>query len=88
MSNLYFILAILCIAWGIVSAIVITEFVSRRGVKIDFLLYRLLMLKYVRQYYKITTAESGKPGPWFYSYLISMNLALVYVILGIALKYV
>jgi len=86
MSNLFFVLAILSVAWGIVSAIAIASFLSRRGTKINFLFFRILILKYIHQYHKITTQENGKPGPWFYSYIISMNLALVFAIVGLVLK--
>jgi hypothetical protein len=86
MSNLFFILAIPAVAWGIVSSIVIAAFLSGRGIKIDFLFFRVLVLKYIRQYRKISTEENGKPGPWFYAYIISMNLALVFVIIGIVFK--
>ena len=86
MSNLFFILAIASVAWGIVSSIAITAFLSKRGIKIDFLFSRILVLKSIHQYHKITTEENGKPGPWFYSYIISMNLASVFVIVGIVLK--
>ena len=82
MSDLFFILAILGVTWGIVSSIVISSFLSKRGVKINWLLFRILVLKYVHQYHSITTQENGKPGPWFYSYIVSMNLALLFVILG------
>ena len=30
--------------------------------------------------------ENGKPGPWFYSFVVSMNLALVLAIVGFVLK--
>jgi hypothetical protein len=86
MSNVLFILAILNAAWGIVSAIAITSFLSTRGIKINFLFFRVLVLKYIHQYHKITMQENGKSGPWFYSYIISMNLALAFAIVGIVLK--
>ncbi len=86
MSNLFFVLAFLSVAWGVVSSIVIASFVSRRGIKINFLFFRILMLKYIHQYHKITTQENGKAGPWFYSYIISMNLALVCAIVGLVFK--
>ena len=82
MSDVFFALAIVGVFWGIVSSIVISSFLSRRGVKINLLFFRILVLKYVHQYHSITTQENGKPGPWFYSYIISMNLALLFVILG------
>lgn len=86
MSNLFLTVAILSVAWGIVSAITIASFLSSRGIKINLLLFRVLVLRYLHQYHGITTQENGKPGPWFYSYIISMNLALVFAIVGIVLK--
>jgi hypothetical protein len=79
-------MALVSVAWGIVSMIVITSFVSERGTKINFFLYRLYIFKYVNQYKKITEAENGEPGAWFYSFIISMNLALVLTIVGAILK--
>jgi hypothetical protein len=86
MSDFFFAVAILGVFWGIVSSIVISSFLSKRGVKINLLFFRILVLKYIHQYHSITRQENGKPGPWFYSYIISMNLALVFVIVGIVLR--
>ena len=86
MSELFFILAILSAVWGVVSSIVLASFLSNRGIKINWLFFRILMLKYIHHYHRITTQENGKPGSWFYSYIISMNLALVLAIVGIVLK--
>lgn len=86
MSNLFLTLAILSAVWGIVSAMVIVSFLASRGNKINLLLLRVLILKYLNQYHSITSQENGKPGPWFYSYILSMNLALVFAILGLVLR--
>lgn len=86
MSDLFFVLAILGVIWGVVSSIVIASFLSKRGIKINLLFFRILVLKYIHQYHSITRQENGKPGPWFYSYIISMNLALAFVILGMVLN--
>jgi hypothetical protein len=86
-SDLFLGVALLSVGWGIVSGIVITNFVSERGTKINFFLYRIYIIKYVNQYKQITEAESGKPGPWFYSFVISMNLTLVFAFLRILLKF-
>jgi hypothetical protein len=85
-SNTLFILAIGCAVWGVVSSIVITAFLARRGVKINYVFIKVLILKYIHQYRKITMQENGRPGPWFYSYIVSMNLALVLAIIGIVFK--
>jgi len=88
MSHTFFILALASAVWGVVSSIVITAFLARRGVKINYVFIKVLILKYVHQYRKITLRENGRPGPWFYSYVISMNLALVLAIVGFMLKIV
>jgi hypothetical protein len=85
-SEIFLVSALICVFWGVVSSINITVFLSRRGVKINFFLYRLLIFKYVHQYSQITTEENGKPGFWFYSYVVSMNLALVLAIVGALFK--
>ena len=86
MSNVFFGIAVASVVWGIVSAIAMASYISRRGHKISILLFRLLIFKYIHQYYEITTQENGKPGTWFYSYITSMNLALVCAIIGAVLK--
>jgi hypothetical protein len=86
MSNLIFVLAILSAVFGVVSSIVITSWLSKHGIKINYPFIKVLIIKYVHQYRKITQQEGGKPGPWFYSYIVSMNLALIFAIIGIVLK--
>ena len=85
-GDLFLGLALVSVAWGIVSMIAITNFVSDRGTKINFFLYRIYIIKYVSQYKQITEAEDGRPGSWFYSFVISMNMALVLTIVGAILK--
>ena len=85
-SNLFFGMALVSVGWGIVSMIAMTNFVSERGTKINFFLYRIYIIKYVSQYKQITKAEDGKPGPWFYSFVISMNMALALTLVGAVLK--
>jgi len=86
MRNYLGVLACMSIAWGVVSSINIASFLAKRGTKINFLFIRVLILKYIHDYYKITKQENGKPGFWFYSYIVSMNLALVLAIVGVLLK--
>jgi hypothetical protein len=86
MSIFFFIIAIGCAVWGIISAMCITSYLSKQGVKINYLLIRILIIKYVHQYAKMTREKYGKSGVWYYSYIISMNLALIFVIIGLILK--
>jgi len=86
MSNILFGIAILSVILGVVSAMVMTNYITQRGRKVNFLLIRLFIFKYINQYYKLTKKETGKPGIWFYSYIAAMNLALVCAIIGAILK--
>jgi len=86
MSNSFLILAILSAFWGVVSSLVIASFLSKRGVKINYLFFKVLMFKYIRQYRTITMQENGRPGPWFYSFVVSMNLALLLAAVGMVLR--
>ena len=64
----------------------ITSFLSNRGVKINYLLLIVLIFKYVHQYRKITMEETGKVGPWFYSFVTAMMLTLLFAVIGLILK--
>jgi len=86
MSTLFFILALIGVACGIATSIMVASFLSKRGIKINYLFFRVLIFKYVRQYRQITIEESGKPGPLFYSFITAWNLALLFTIVGIILK--
>lgn len=77
MSETFLILAFMSIAWGIVSMIAIVSFLQKRGRKIHFILINIMIFKYVHDYHQITTEEDGKPGYWFYSFTIAMNMALL-----------
>ncbi len=50
MSTYFFTIAIGCAIWGIVSSISITSYLSKRGVKINYIFIRILIIKYVHQY--------------------------------------
>jgi hypothetical protein len=86
MSTLFFVLALIGVACGIATSIMIASFLSKRGVRINYLFIRLFIFRYVRQYRKITIEETGKPGPLFYWFITSWNLALVFAIVGIVLE--
>lgn len=70
----------------IVFSIMIVNEVSKRGIKINFFLLRLYIIKYIHQYKKLTLEESGRVGPLYYPCIISVNLALILVVVGFILK--
>jgi len=79
-SILFIVLALVAVACGIAASMMIASFLSKRGVKINYLLLRLLIFGYVRQYRQVTIEESGKPGPLFYMFVTSWGLALVFAV--------
>ncbi|MDI6767911.1 MAG: hypothetical protein QME52_13905 [Bacteroidota bacterium] len=86
MSNLFMALAIICVFWGIASSMVIVSFLSNHGIKINWILLRLFLPKYVDQYRKLKLEETGKPGYWYYSFVVSMISALVLAIIGLLFR--
>jgi len=86
MSETFLILALISIVWGIVSMIAIASFLQKRGAKINYLLLNIMMFKYVHDYHQITTKENGKPGFWFYSFTIAMNMALLCAIIALIIS--
>ncbi len=86
MSEIAIVIAFVSVAWGIVSTIVIANFLQKRGRKINFIFINVMIFKYIHDYSQITTDETGKPGFWYYSFVISMNVALVFAIIGLILN--
>jgi len=82
----FFIPALISFIFGIVFMIMITSFLSKRGIKINYIFLRIYIIKYIHQYRKITIEENGKPGNLFYPYIVSMSLALILAIIGIILR--
>lgn len=86
--NLFLYLALVAMLFNVVVTMVIVSKLSRRGVKINILFLRLLFPKYVHQYKKMVTQETGKESPLYYFWLISINLALVLCIVGLLIKFI
>jgi hypothetical protein len=70
-------LAALAVIWSVVSSIRIYEALRRMNVNVNFLWLRVMIPKYAQQYKEITIKETGKPGPLYYHWIISINLVLV-----------
>ncbi len=80
-------IAIVSVLCGVASAVMMAGSLQRRGVKVNWVWLRLLILsRYLGQYRDITRQETGRPGPLFYTYIIAMNLALVTAIAGLVLR--
>jgi len=86
LSSVLLAIALVSVVWGVVSSIVITSALNNRGVKINWIFLRIMIIKYVGQYRDVTRKETGRTGPWYYSYISAMILALVTAIIGLILR--
>ncbi len=76
-------LAIACALWNVVAGILICIHLKRRGVKIHYVFIKTLMPWYAHRHKRITPQETGKDGPFFYHWVVSVSAALVAGIAGI-----
>lgn len=86
MANVFLGLALVFVGLFVILSIMIVHEVSKQGVKINFFLLRLYIIKYIHQYKQITQQETGKVGPLYYPCIVSVNLALLCAIVGLILR--
>ena len=80
------VLAFIAIAWYIVSGIMIVSELQKRKQKINLIFIKVMLPVYAHRYKKITFEETGKVGPLFYHWVISINTALVLAVAAIIFK--
>jgi hypothetical protein len=80
------VVAIICLFIGIGCSIAIVSFLQERGVKVNWLLIRLFLPRYVGQYKKMTEEENGKPGSLYYIFVVCMVSAAILVVIGLLIK--
>jgi hypothetical protein len=86
-SDVLLAVAIVSVLWGVASAVMIAAALQKRGIKVNWVFLRVLILsRYLGQYKEVTRQETGRTGPLFYSYIIAMNVALVTAVLGLVLR--
>jgi len=86
MANTFLILALVCVGLFAVFSMMIVHELSKRRVKINYILLRLYLVKYISQYRQVTLKETGKAGPLYYPCVTSVILALVLAIVGLVLR--
>jgi len=86
MANTLLVLALVFVGLFVIFSIMIVHELSKRGVKINFILLRLYLIKYIHQYKQLTLKESGNIGPLYYPCIVSVGLALVLAIAGLVLR--
>jgi hypothetical protein len=83
MTILFISIAIISVVWFIVTGLVICDWLGKRSYRVNYLFIRLFLPVYVYQYKKLTTAETGRAGPLYYHWIISINTALVFAVAAI-----
>ena len=86
MASALLISALVFVGLYVVFSMIIVHELAKRGVKINFVLLRLYLIKYISQYKQINLKETGKVGPLYYPCITSIALALVLAIVGLILK--
>jgi len=79
--DFFIIIGALSVIWNISTTIFIYEDLRMRNMKVNFVLLRLFVPKYVTQYRLITLKENGKIGSLFYHWIVSINTVLCSTIL-------
>ena len=80
MENIILIIMLVSVGVFVTLSMMMVHEVSKRGVKINILWLRLYVIKYMHQYKQLTKKETGKTGPLFYPCIVSINIALVLVV--------
>jgi hypothetical protein len=78
---LLLVLGVICVIWAVVAAVLIAVDLSKRGHSVSVVWLRLMILKYLHEYSRITREETGRVGPLFYHYVVPLNIALVIVVI-------
>jgi hypothetical protein len=74
----------LAVISGILNGVfsyMITSYLSKHDIKINYWNIRLYMLKYLKQYRKLTIEINGKAGNLLYARIISISLFVVFAVI-------
>jgi len=81
-GQILIIVAVVAAFYHVAATMLIYGNLRRRGMPVSFLWLRLFAPKYASQYKSLTTRETGKTGPLFYHWVVSINAALVAAVAG------
>ncbi|MBN1895023.1 hypothetical protein JW906_11030 [bacterium] len=85
-GNVFLVAGIVSALWGVTDFIFIAAALDKRGIPVNPLLFRLFFFRYLNQYRKVTLQETGRVGGFYYSFIIAMNLALVFCVAGFIVR--
>ena len=81
MENLFISIGILSVIVYVVSTLMMYSYLKDKGEKVSFIWLRLYMISYANRYKKLTKNETGKVGYLFYIWIVSINVALISLLL-------
>jgi len=67
----------------IVASAAVASYVARREIKINHVLWRLMIIKCFKEYRRLTKEETGRTGPWHAVILGATALSLTFVAIGL-----
>ncbi len=83
MRNIFLGLTLAAGLANVVTLILIMAALDRRGIRTNMLVARVYTYKYLRTYREETVKETGKTGPLFRVWVISIELAFAAAILAV-----
>jgi hypothetical protein len=83
MRNIFLGLALVAALANVAILIMIMAALQRQGYKTNMLLARIYFYKYLSAYKELTRKETGKPGPLYGLWILTINLTLVFALAGI-----
>lgn len=81
MENIFLISVMFFAALFVIFSLLIFRYIEKKGENPSFLLIRLFLFSYVNKYKSISKEETGKTGYLYYLWIISINIALLSLIL-------
>lgn len=76
----------ICLVWFVITSMRITDYLQKKGEKINWFLIRLLLPSYADKYKKLTREETGQTGPLYMQWIISVNGMLIFAVLAVLFK--
>ncbi len=84
-ANILVAVIILCGVWNVVTTLIIYSELVKKGIALSYLWLRLMAPFYVIRYKELTIREKGRAGALFYSWIVSLNVVAVTVIVLVAI---
>jgi len=84
-QNVLIAIAVIAIIWHVVVTLIVCDWLSKRGVKINWVFIRFLYPGYVARYRRMVLSETGHDAPLFYHWVVSVNIALIAVVVTVIL---